>query len=453
MAEAKLVNDTHEEVRKLYNKRSNFTEEMIQEKLWAIEKRAADTWKSMIDTAIQNECNELYNIARIKILPYCRVVGEEFIKELGVDPYYQKAISYILHDNTIEPEKEHTYHLAIKNLAIGDYFRAYSYLLKAQRHGLSDSTVENAYLFGLCVFAAKNYTTSIHYFLISKESSDKDIKFYSTLFLAVSYRRTEKYEESLLMFDELSKQSNYYFTSNDIKLQRAYTLEKSNPGDELAFNQLTYLAQVGSLEVMKQLIHSKLALGQVDVISSIHLIDPNNYYDHDLAVYFAYILLGKGNYPYVATLMRINVERSRFDATLWYLLGYSLVKSANYSQAAIAMQNASVLAPGNGLYRLALGSCLELEGRNEEAVSLYGAYGGPLEAEFRRRLVRIGCQEGALLDILGEIVLPPIGDLVGAPAEIQIDSFFSAPAVLAGIADREPEDPAKAAISFFRNEA
>ena len=412
-----------------------YDEKYLNSQVETLERRAAQTWIKMLQKTEKKDAYKLFDVAKLKLLPFFRSAEQEIIDHCHYDKYYQDIMNFIKENEKCDKDPLSYYNLGLAFLCIGDLFRGSSYLAAAAQMGFDTENEEKPYIFGVASLYLQNYEQAIKYFTKSienfspKEDSkeiDPDsflILFYSLLFRGFAYKKTNYLVLAIADFTALQDKHTRYITKYDIALQIAdvFAQETKTP---TALSRILTLTHIGSHITMRQYFYAKIKYFQsYDVQHEYMLLRNIQQNDRDLFILNAYSCLQQRKYLYVMSILKESLESRKMDHAIWYLYGYTCVKTLLFQPAEMAFQNACVLNPTNVRYKTAFGVALELNNHREEASVFYTEASTDQLAidEFGTRLVGMaGVTYDTTFAMINDLQLTDISDLVDPATDSQI---------------------------------
>lgn len=435
-----------------------YDETYLNGQLETLEKKTLNSWIKMLEKAQTLGAHRLAERAKLKILPFFMNLDENILQQCQYDFYYREIMKFITDNQKYDQESGILYNLGIAFLILGDIFRASSFLISALQHGLDISTDERSYVYGYIYFYRKEYKLSIELFSKTVNHPNEDIMFYSRFLRGVAYRRTKQFQESIDDFEFLKNFSSRYITKNDVIVQQTDSIIQKEGNYHSFLNYFT-VHTLGDYRSFKQVYYSKIKYTQATDLFDMSILRADDQTDRDVLIMNIYVLILNEKYLNACSLIRELLDSNNMDHAFWYLLGFCFIKMSQYSQSAIAFQNAVVLNPTNTKYKTALGLALELNMKKDDALALYTNPSNEqcLVNEFGSRIVKVINQGPYTVNrTLLEFQLVDIDDLVQNPVEKQADTIILSGIVLPSeyipfVTTVEPFSESKANASMFQN--
>ena len=412
-----------------------YDEKYLNGQLEMLEKRAAQTWTKMLEKAEKTNAYKLFDVAKLKLMPFFRSADQNIIDNCQYDQYYKDIMNYIKENEKCDKDPLSYYKLGLAFMCIGDIFRGSSYLVAASRMGFETETDEIPYVYGVAALYLKDYekaiklfTKAIENFKPEEGSTEIDpdsflILFYSLLFRGYAYKKSNYLVKAIADFSSLKDKQTRYINKYDVAMQLADALAQESK-TPTSLSRILTLTHIGSHVTMRQYFYAKIKYFQnYDMQHEYMLLHRIQQNDRDLFICNAYSCLQQRKYLYVLSILKESLETRKMDHAVWYLYGFTCVKTLIFQAAEMALQNACVLNPSNVRYKAAYGAALELNNHREEASVFYTEPSTDQLAinEFGTRLVGMAnVTYETTFAMINDLQLTDISDLVDPATDTQI---------------------------------
>lgn len=411
----------------------------LTNQLQQIDEQSFDFWFHEMKHAIKENLPKELEISRVNIIRFFRGdTKHSKFPQIEIDPYHRQVVQFIIDvEGNSNLEIVDQIRLALCHLVIGDYYRAYHYLVNLQNQ--EDLPPEFHFAFAMCNIHFKRFDISIHHFEKSEISDDPIIKFDSIFFKAYAFSQMKNLKAAIDQISILlqSEFNHPQFSQEDIQYFLASISyldpEFNETAEQLFFELETKNSDLINLQkayccIISDKLHDSLIF--------LNQISYDTQFQSERTLYTAFCLYSFEDFPAAYQTVRPLLQIDQLNWALWAFAGLILFRTSNSMDSISCFHNAQSIEPNRSKILMNEAAAYENCNLSQEAKMIYKEIkeSDPMYYYAKSRLLYLHSPHSKNDNALNPQVFDlTINELFSNPSEIAIQKFLDCPLFLSEV--------------------